>query len=236
MAVLLVGDGRLATSLVTYLPVYGISVAQWSRRREADGHCPSVRALAADVDTVLIAITDDAITEWATAHAAALEGKTLIHFSGALVAEGLSGYHPLYAFPKTTVPQDVMATIPFVYDAEGLPFAEVFPTLPNPSFALPQAQKPLYHALAVLTGNLATYVWNRAAITMDDQLSLPPAELLVPYYQSLIRNFEASPFDSLTGPVKRKDITTVNRNLDALREQEALKRLYEAFLEAAWQS
>ncbi|WOI53797.1 DUF2520 domain-containing protein [Parvularcula sp. LCG005] len=229
----LIGDGRLATSLHAYLTETAAQIDHWSRRREAIGACGTVEDMVAGTSTVLIAIRDDAIVPWAEENASSLSGKTLVHFSGALVAPGMTGMHPLYAFPPEAVPVDIMRTIPFVCDEAGAAFGAVFPYLPNPTYTIAAEDRPLYHALAVLSGNLATFLWNEVAAVMDQRLELDPVVMMKPYLMALMRNFESSPFDSLTGPVKRRDMQTINHNLDALRDQPRLKVLYEAFLEAA---
>lgn len=230
----LIGDGRLATSLAAWLPTHGMSVRQWSRRREASGECAELSSVLDHASFVLIAIRDDAIIPWAVENSPLLEGRTLIHFSGALIADGIHAFHPLYAFPPEPVPVSCLDQVAFIGDEDGAVFGDVFPTLPNPNFTLLPAQRPLYHAFAVLAGNLATFLWNETAAGMWNDLGLPPSKVLTPYLRGLIENFEAAPFDSLTGPVKRRDTDTVNANLDALREHPALRELYEAFLTAAW--
>ncbi|MGV6819114.1 MAG: DUF2520 domain-containing protein [Parvularcula sp.] len=234
MKTLLVGDGRVATALAAWLPVHGIDLVQWSRRAERAGECPPFSAPAEEAALVLIAIRDDAIKPFAEQYSQALAGKSLVHFSGALSIDGINAMHPLFAFPTAPPSLEVMDRIPFIGDEGGASFGDLFPDLPNPSFSIPASQRPLYHALAVLAGNFATYMWNRTATIMWDELSLPPTDVLVPYFSALVKNFEASPFDSLTGPVKRRDGETVRRNLEALGPHPDLHSFYTAFLDAAW--
>lgn len=236
MTVLLVGDGRLATSLAPYLRAKGVPLFQWSRKMPCGQEGGPNAALAAGLaqsDVVLIAIRDDAIVSWVEAQGTALAGKQLVHFSGALVADGIVGLHPLYAFSSTPVPLAQMETIPFVAERGRTGFAEIFPTLPNPHVAIDAAQKPFYHALAVLSGNLATYLWNEVAGAMADELDLPAGAMMAPYLHSLVANFHAAPRDSLTGPVKRGDRQTIAKNLAALEDQPGLHQLYTAFVAAA---
>lgn len=234
MKTLLVGDGRVATALASWLPARGISLVQWSRRAEREGACLPFTTLAEEADLVLIAIRDDSIKPFTEHYEQTLDGKTLVHFSGALCIDGVHAAHPLFAFLTAPPDLEVMDRIPFICDEGGVPFGDLFPDLPNPHFSIPASQRPLYHALAVLSGNFATYMWNRTATIIWDEFGLPPADVLTPYFEALVKNFEAKPFDSLTGPVKRRDGETVRRNLDALDPYPDLQGAYKAFLDAAW--
>lgn len=230
---LLIGDGRLATSLLPYLQAEGLTVHQWSRRLKHSGSCNSLSEMAEGADTILLTIRDDALEDFIAEHQSLFEGKRLIHFSGASVVKGAIGWHPLYAFPTTPVLLDMMRTI-FFAGEEGAPdFADCFPGLPNPNGKIPPAKKALYHALAVLSGNMSSLIWNEVAKVMQSELHLSPSGILTPYLLANVRNFDQSPADSMTGPVKRGDRETIERNLISLEDHDNLKNLYEAFLKAA---
>lgn len=214
-----------------YLEMSGASVGQWSRRAEAEGGV-TLADVCLKADIVLLAISDGAIGEFVSAHADLLSDKTLVHFSGALSFDGMSGAHPLYSFSREPVPKVRMEQIVFVTEKGGKNFTQLFPTLTNKHAEISSSQKPLYHALAVLSGNLASFVWNEVAQKYEDELGLPPCDLLLPYFQSLIDGFALSPSDSLTGPLKRADQRTIDKNLTALEGHPSLNILYKAFLTA----
>lgn len=227
---LLIGDGRLARSLAPWLAAHGAVVATWSRRAEAAGAAPSLELAAKGADVALLAVRDDAIAGLGT-HPA-LRQVQGVHFSGARDFADLIGLHPLYAFPLEPVPAATFDTIPFITTDAGATFATLFPGRVNPVFAIAPADKALYHALAVIAGNLVTHVWNRTAAVFDDELALPPAPVLVPYLRSLVAGFAAAPRDSLTGPVRRGDAETMAANLAALAPFPALEGLYRALVTA----
>ena len=58
--------------------------------------------------------------------------------------------------------------------------------------------------------------------------------MLASYLSGVVERFRESPFDSLTGPVARRDQATVEANLKALQGEPKLASLYRSFLEAAW--
>ena len=227
----LIGDGRLATSFGRYLEMTGAEVCQWSRSAEATGGV-TLEKVVANAEAVLLAISDGAIASFTTAHEALLTGKQLVHFSGALSFEGIAGAHPLYSFPEDPVPKARMEEIVFVTEKGGPDLETLFPTLMNRSLVLDPEQKPLYHALAVLSGNLVSFAWNEVTRVLEDDLDLEAASLLLPYFQSLIDGYAAAPRDSLTGPVKRGDRTTIDKNLAALSTHPSLKPLYDALIAA----
>lgn len=229
----LAGDGRLATSLKPYLEHHGARVTQWSRAREATGKCPPIDTVVGSADTVLLAISDDALPGFLDQSGPAFGDRTIVQFSGALSLPGIAGLHPLASFPPHPMKMDALSRVTFTSEVGGPGMAEIFPMLPNPSFAIPADAKPLYHALAVLTGNLSSLVWNLCAEVARDRLGADPAALYAPYFASIVDGFAASPHDSLTGPAARGDVETLRRNLAALEHDPALSDLYRTFLRVA---
>jgi predicted short-subunit dehydrogenase-like oxidoreductase (DUF2520 family) len=203
-------------------------------RAEAESAPAACRALVERADVIAAAIPDDRLADWEKAWRGALAGKPAIHFSGALSVHGLMSYHPLYSFPKTELAPATMRSIAFAREEGAPPFSEIVPGATNPDFVVADADRAYYHALAVLSGNFAAFVWNEAAKGMAARLRIPPEEMLSSYFSGLVDRFRESPFDSLTGPVARRDRMTVERNLKALADDPKLAELYRAFLRAAW--
>jgi predicted short-subunit dehydrogenase-like oxidoreductase (DUF2520 family) len=110
---------------------------------------------------------------------------------------------------------DAYRAVPFVGEAGGLEFRQVFPNLVNPSWSLDRQLKPLYHALCVLSGNFTTLVWAKAFEDFEGRLGLP-REILLPYLERTCRNTAASGGGALTGSLARGDKATVERDLRAL--------------------
>ncbi|MBY0421626.1 MAG: DUF2520 domain-containing protein, partial [Parvularculaceae bacterium] len=101
-------------------------------------------------------------------------------------------------------------------------------------FPVAEADRAVNHALAVVSGNFATFLWNESAKAAAGRLGLDPATLFAPYFASLVDRFVENPADSLTGPVARRDAATVEANLAALESEPRLYAAYEAFLGLAW--
>lgn len=234
------GSGRLARHLGHYFRAEGIETRAWARRPEPAFNdvdisaCPDpdarLEAAVEDCSHVLVLLSDDAIEPFVRRQAC-LRGKTLIHCSGALALDDVWGAHPLMTFADALYPPEEYRHIPFVTDADGPGFAELFPGLPNPGYALAREKKALYHAYCVASGNFTSLLWERVFREFEAELGLPKAALL-PYMDRIFANLAT--VDDVkggvaTGPLVRGDMTTIERNLAAL-DGNPLKDVYKAFL------
>jgi predicted short-subunit dehydrogenase-like oxidoreductase (DUF2520 family) len=223
----IVGDGRVARHMQTYFDQLGVAWRSWSRRQmQSDGVKP-LESLA-DVDVVLLLIADDAIEsfidQWPQ-----LQKKKLVHFSGALISRRAVGCHPLQTFGPELYEQAEYEGIPFVVDAGGPDFNQLFSQLPNPHYPLDKEKKQLYHAYCVLSGNFSTLLWQQAFNGFEERLGLK-REILLPYLERLSKNLAADSKTALTGPLARDDQQTMAKNLAALDEV-GLKQLYQTFID-----
>lgn len=205
----LIGRGHVATHMAYYLKLEQQRCLQWHR-----GMPGSPEEVLAGADIFLLAINDDAIASFLEMHPAVNDHR-VVHFSGSLVVEGAHGFHPLMTFGPDLYELSAYRAIPFVGEAGGLEFREVFPDLVNPSWMLDPQLKPLYHALCVLSGNFTTLVWAKAFGDFEERLGLP-REILLPYLERTCRNTAASGGNALTGSLSRGDEATVERDLRAL--------------------
>lgn len=226
------GTGRVGRNMSAYLRALGHDVLSISRA-EAEEALAREDAVQAS-DAVLAAIPDGALERWAAHWRRRLPGKTLIHFSGALVIDGMKSYHPLYSFPRTELSFDTIRAVAIARQEGAPPFAQVVPGAANPEFVIADADRAYYHALAVLSGNFAAFVWNETAKGFAGRLGVAPADVMASYLAGVVDRFVESPFDSLTGPLARKDRASVEANLKALEGEPRLAALYRAFLDAAW--
>ena len=230
MRMLIFGTGRVGGSLARYARHLGAEVDAVGRGADAN----SVRALIDRADLIAAAIPDDRLSPWFAEWKGAIGARRAIHFSGALTVEGMQGYHPLYSFPKAPLEPAVMAGVAIAREAGGPRFASILPGATNPELELAAEDRAFYHALAVLSGNFAAHLWNETAKAFEDRFNLPPETIMGSYLAGVVDRFRESPFDSMTGPLARRDAASVAANLAALDTAPNLKALYEAFLESAW--
>jgi hypothetical protein len=225
----LVGDGRLARHLSHYFSLLALPFTNWSRRAPV----PDLEK----ADVVLLAIRDQALAgfldDFARERGVELRDgrRRFVHFSGAWSVDGLTGAHPLASFGTELYPETEYREIPFFCETGEADFRRLFPTLPNPCFALDPARKARYHAHAVLGGNFTTLLWKRLFRHLRDELGVPTAAAL-PYLRSVVRNLERDPGGALTGPLARGEVETLRRDIQGLAGDAAATRIFESFVEA----
>jgi 2-dehydropantoate 2-reductase len=221
----IVGDGRVARHFFHYLTLLGLPVRTWSRRVAG----PSPPEALASCRTVLLLISDAAIAPFVEAWPG-LEGRQLVHFSGSLITPAAEGAHPLMTFGPRLYDLADYRAIPFVLNAGGTPFAELLPGLPNPSFTIPAADRPYYHALCVMAGNFSTVLWTKLFDEIEQRFGIPPSAAH-PYLGRMAVNLMADAGAALTGPLSRGDTQTIAANLKAL-EGDPFQPVYLAFVRA----
>lgn len=217
----LVGRGRVAIHMARYLEFEALPFIIWHRGMES-----SPESELATADVILLAVRDDAIQPFAEDHHE-LGDRPVVHFSGSLTVDGLSGLHPLMTFGPETYDLETYRSIPFIEERGGRGFQEIFPRLSNPSWAIDREMKPLYHALCVLAGNCSTLLWSKAIDDFEQRLGLPRDSLL-PYLTATVNNTVRAGREALTGPLARGDAATMARNLRAL-EGDPYAGVYRAF-------
>jgi hypothetical protein len=221
----IVGDGRVARHFTHYLGLLGLPFGTWSRRT---GDKSPGEALA-PCGTVLLLISDDAIVPFAEAWPDPGR-KRFVHFSGSLVTPVAEGAHPLMTFGEKLYDLPTYRSVPFVLESGRTPFAELLPGLPNPSFTVPPADRPYYHALCVMAGNFSVILWRKLFDDLRDRWGIPPSAAL-PYLKQVAANLGADPGRALTGPLARKDRDVIATNLRAL-EGDPFRDIYAAFVRA----
>lgn len=230
---LVFGPGRVGGNFAAYARHLGHE-AKLISHAEAATETEKCRALIGEADIVAAAVPDSALAEWARTWRESLGDKPAIHFSGALLIEGLLSYHPLYSFPAAVLAPETLQAIAFAREEKAPSFADILPGAPNPDFVVKAKDRAYYHALAVLSGNFAAYLWNESAKAAASRLEIDPGTVLASYLAGVVERFRESPFASLTGPIARHDRASVEANLAALSDEPRLKALYQTFLEAAW--
>ena len=233
MKYVIFGPGRVGANVGRYLEMLGHDVALISRAAAENGRT-SVSAAIERADVIAAAVPDSTIQPWYCTWRSIIGDKTAVHFSGALMVNGMISFHPLYSFPNGRLTADQLKSIAFAQTGEGPSFSDVFPGAQNPTFVIPPQERARYHALAVLSGNFAAYLWNETAKEFASRYDSAPAEILTAYFSSVVDRFTENPENSLTGPVARRDLESVEANLNSLNDTPRLQALYKSFLTSAW--
>lgn len=217
----IIGPGRAGTSLHGAL-----RRAHWPVEpllgREDD-----LTGATEEVDLVVIATPDHAVAQVAASlHPS--DSVAVAHLSGALGLAPLAGHprvavlHPLVALPDPERGAERLVGAWFGLSAEGDPIVEaIVEELHGQIVRVAEADWARYHAAAVVASN--------HLVALLGQVERIAASIDVPLgaYLDLARGALADvtdfgPVDALTGPVRRGDLATVQRHLDALPESERL--------------
>jgi hypothetical protein len=233
MQALIFGPGRVGGAMAQYMRYLGHE-ADLVSRLDAGGDRVALERRIAAADWVGAAIPDGEIADWFDQWRGAIGERPAIHFSGALSIDGMRGYHPLYSFPKRPLAPATLEKVAIAREAGSPPFASLAPGAPNPELEISACDRAFYHALAVLSGNFAAHLWNETARAFAGRFDAAPAGIYAGYLAGVVDRFAESPFDSLTGPLARRDRASIEANLAALDTEPRLAALYRAFLSSAW--
>lgn len=222
----IIGNGRTAKHMKFYLQSQNVRVHSWNRKENTQ---EDLNRFIKNCDTVLILIKDAEIKNFVDAHAE-LQDKTLVHFSGALVIPGIVGLHPLMTFSERLYNLDFYKKMPFIYEKGNESFQDIFPQLSNPSAAIDPDMKPLYHSLCVMGGNFTTLLWTKLFESFKEKFDFNP-DLVFPFLEKISENLKEDYKSALTGPLARKDVSTMRKNLTAL-ENDSFADVYRSFVQA----
>lgn len=219
---LIIGEGRLARHMFTYLKSQNIQTQTWSRKLDI-----RLQEIYQNYSHILLCISDNALENFVNENDY-LNEKTLVHFSGATEVKGVLSFHPLMTFANELYSEDFYKTIPFIDFNENVSFKEVFPDLSNPTMKVEARLKPYYHSLCVMGGNFTTLLWAKCT-ELFSEIGLG-SEMIKPYMQKVFENTLENPHKNLTGPLVRGDTKTIEKNIAALGSYKE-RNLYQSFVE-----
>lgn len=244
MDIAVVGAGRVGTAVAVALRTAGHDVVAVSggsaTAARASRYLPGVPVVTSSeaarrASVVILAVPDDALPSVVSELAADdgfRDGGWAVHVSGAAMLEVLDpaaaagahrlGVHPLQTFPiaEDAVERLRGAGIAVTSDddegeAFGMSLARDMGGVP---FPLQDQARPLYHAAAVFASNYLVAVSAVAAELFAAAGIADPAGVMAPLQRATLENIERlGAGAALTGPAVRGDVTTIERNLAALR-------------------
>jgi predicted short-subunit dehydrogenase-like oxidoreductase (DUF2520 family) len=234
------------------VPVLGL----WARRAAPARSAGSIAGVAAfssappdlllETEAVILAVRDPAITE--VAHMLLGTGlinkrHVLLHCAGASSAKELLGavagqvagvgtLHPLSAIADGKAAMRALKGTVFGVEGDeaGRTMAgKLVAAMSGVVLALDSSQMAAYHAAAALASNYVVALVDAAAAVLASA-GVPAdraALALVPLAEGALRNVAAhGTTGGLTGPVRRADLATVSRHLDAVRDHPELAEIY----------
>lgn len=185
---------------------------------------------------VFLAVPDGAVRALAGQLTTAPASVSFVHLSGALGLDALDplrplhavgSFHPLQSFPAPR-PPDAFRGITVAVDASAAPLMRRLRALARSLGATPKHvvddERVLYHAAAVFAANYLDVVVAEAVRVLKS-IGWTEAEgvaALMPLIEGAVANIRRrGPVLALTGPIRRGDVETVTRHLQALEKVDA---------------
>lgn len=225
--VLLIGSGKLARHLNHWFSLNNSrhnKLLTWDRHQDPHLIHSYLNSSLSPATHVWLAISDSALIPFYEKY---IQGHDVVsvHFSGALHDDRLIAAHPLMSFGPELYSDDVYQKIQFGLTGINT-LDQALPGFTNKFFHVAAADKPLYHALSVMAGNFPQILWSEL-YQLAEKHQIPQAALDV-YIHQITENFIRFKSSALTGPFVRKDLITIEKNLNAL-EKTKLKSIYSSF-------
>ena len=253
----IIGPGRAGSALGRALHASGYAIAAVGGRNpdnvrslatELGARACQQPSTTIDIaDLTILAVPDDVILPLATDMAHALcssAGKSVVHLSGAQNRTPLKPlaqqasvrtgvFHPLQTFRRGPQAVANVAGTYFGIDADPplrAQLAQLAEDVGGHDFDLSGIDHALYHAAAVFAANYPTTLLAEAiALATEAGLDQDTAQrgmtTLLAGAVSNLKNL--APAEAITGPAARGDQGTMQRHLEALKDDPELQRLYQ---------
>ena len=245
-----IGLGRVGSALAVLLSRAGFRVAAVCDRDRKKSEMVAEQvempiqvtdapAVAAGMASVVFLTVQDRyiapLCEQLVTAGAVNRGQTVAHVSGSLTSEilqpaaelgaGVFSLHPLQSIADPATALRVLPGSFFCFEGmdEAYPLAgRLVTALQGRLLRIAAADKPLYHAAAVVASNFFIAL-ESLAISMLEQIGAGDDEardMLLPLVRGSLENLASKgPVDALTGPIVRGDSDTIAGHLRVLEEK-----------------
>lgn len=242
-----IGAGKVGFSIGKYLKDNGINVTGYYSRNENSSleaslftntnQYKELKQLVEESDTIVISTPDDKILEvWNKIKNLSIKNKFICHLSGSLSSNifsnishyGAYGYsiHPIFPISDKYNSHKSLknAFITIEGDREYINEVQLFiESLGNKTKVLEKSDKALYHLASVISSNLIIGLIN-ISLNYLKEYGFTEKEAFNALYPLIKENIEEinnkGLISSLTGPVERGDINTINRHLLNIKEED----------------
>ena len=245
MRVVLIGAGNVATHLGKALQEAGYRVLQvYSRTAQSaselaetlsSGYTTEVEDIRKDADVYIVALKDTALQALAPALVKGREEALFVHTAGSMPMALWEGLLPRYGvlYPMQTFskqrPVD-FHTVPFFIEASGEEELQILHELAGRLSPLvyraDSEQRKYLHLAAVFACNFVNHMYALSAQILAGQGI--PFEVMLPLVDETAQKVHRlSPVQAQTGPAVRQDVNVMERHLELLADEPALRELYE---------
>lgn len=242
-----IGAGKVGFSLGRYFKVNNIDVMGYYSKNiksaeeaayfTATKSFTDIKSLVEECDTIFITTPDGVIQGiWEELKKLSIQNKLICHCSGSVSSKVFSniedhkayGYsiHPMFAICDKYNSHNLLkeAFITIEGSEEKLDVInDLFKTLGNKTKVICATNKAVYHASSVIVSNLVIAlvdfgVENLSKCGFSKEEAL---EALYPLMYNNIKNIgDKGIINSLTGPVERNDIETIEKHLEDFKEKD----------------
>lgn len=245
-----IGAGKVGCSLGKYFVMHGLKVTGYydsedtAAKEAAEFTDTKQYAQFLDIveesDVLFLTVPDGIIGKvWERIKSMPIEGRLICHCSGALSAqEAFPGIkktgavacsiHPMFAVSDKYQSHKELKNAYFTMEgeAEGIVKAkQLLDVLKNPVKVIEGSQKTMYHCAAAICSNqVLALVWQSISLLQTCGFAEEEARaVLAPILCGNVSHAaESGPVKSLTGPVERADIKTVEKHLSCLSDKDKL--------------
>jgi predicted short-subunit dehydrogenase-like oxidoreductase (DUF2520 family) len=252
----IIGAGRVGTSFGCALIEKGFRIEAFSCRNRSSLEesfrflkegTPSVDIIqtAGQVEILIISVPDDEIKnvcEELASSPLTWKKRLVIHCSGLLSSQILeplkkkgawtASAHPIYSFPKKSSSPEVFKDIYFGLEGEEEGLARtktIVQKLGSRHLILRARDKVLYHTACSMASNFLIPLLG-IAFDLFDHLDIQEevsSQALLPLVQGTLQNVKKlNVSSSLTGPLVRGDLMSIQKHLDALEEFPSYLEIY----------
>ena len=187
-------------------------------------------------DTLMIATPDDQVREvWDHIARYDIQDYRICHFSGALSSDVFQGaekkhahvcsVHPIYAFSDKNNSYQQLQNVYFTVEGDDEAvqyFTELFTGMGNHVIRLDSKAKAMYHAAASLVSNHVLGLLH-SGIGLLTECGFSEEEAYQAFTPLILNNVTAGckygMVQSLTGPIERNDIQTVDKHIEVLPDR-----------------
>jgi len=197
-------------------------------------------------EIIFICVSDDIIEQIAQKFAESkldISNKLFVHCSGtkpasvmqALSSKGakIASFHPLQTFTKEWDPERFSGiTISLQGDENAIPVLEaIAKNLGANSVQITESDKIKLHIAAVVTCNYLVTLADAASVLLEytsmDKTDSEKLQMLFPLMEQTFQNIKMNgPGESLSGPIKRGDIKTIQDHLKNMKDLPDIGKVY----------
>ncbi len=243
LSVIILGTGNVATHLISaFSKAKNVELKQVYGRNESalksiDNRISTTSTLCnlATADVYIIAISDDAISEFSSQ--LPLKNKIVVHTSGSISLQSLQNlgnkgvFYPLQTFSKNHKVN--FNEIPICIEAENRNDFSLLKKLANSIsdkvYPIDSSQRKYLHVSAVFTNNFVNQLY-KIGNDICNQNDIPFEVLQPLILESAKKIATNNPTDIQTGPAYRDDQKTISNHLELLSGDE--KKIYKLLTES----